>query len=104
MITDSAVWIITHGCRVVSHSPGQVKHLEVSGLQRERGRPAALRSAAPPEREEREPSGRYLSGENADGITIFVSWVMSRPPPPGGGHTPFFRASSRICIRWSRLE
>jgi hypothetical protein len=45
------------------------------------------------------PQCLYCSGEKADGRRILFSCVMSRSAPPGGGHTPFFRASSRTCIR-----
>src|SRR5262249_54397996 len=63
---------------------------------------------------ERPPRGRmprgeratllYCSGEKAEGRGILFSCVMSRSAPPGGGHTPFFLASSRTCIRLSMLE
>src|SRR5207244_13653772 len=43
----------------------------------------------------------YWSGEKADGSMSLFFCVNRRPPPPGGGHTPFLRASSRICMRAS---
>src|SRR5207245_2907523 len=46
----------------------------------------------------------YWSGEKAEGRRILFSCVRSRSAPPGGGHTPFFLASSRTCIRLSMLE
>jgi len=45
----------------------------------------------------------YCSGEKAAGSTILFCCEMRRSPPPGGGHTPFLRASSRTCMRWSML-
>src|SRR5262249_20192733 len=48
-------------------------------------------------------SKNYCSGENEDGIRNLFSWASSESPPPGGGHTPFFRASSRMAMRWSML-
>lgn len=34
---------------------------------------------------------------------ILFFCVRRRSGLPPGGHTPFFRASSRICMRWSML-
>ncbi len=45
------------------------------------------------------PLRRYCNGDQDAGIRIFESCVNSRSALPGGGHTPFFAASARICMR-----